>query len=158
MAKKKPDDQAKKKQYQLTELDQKTLKLIEATAQRVQAKILARNLPEMRFPTRSLSNVKYDTKVGYFELGRGTTGRLLVARSPRLRPARAPGERCRPGWRPAPPGALRGGSSWPRIIAAAAVRRLHFAQVMLSSGRRRMTHISARTVAHSLLLAQITTG
>ncbi|MFO1009118.1 MAG: DNA topoisomerase IV subunit A [Planctomycetota bacterium] len=78
MAKKKPDDQAKKKQYQLTELDQKTLKLIEATAQRVQAKILARNLPEMRFPTRSLSNVKYDTKVGYFELGRGTTGRTLT--------------------------------------------------------------------------------
>ncbi|MBI5364303.1 MAG: DNA topoisomerase IV subunit A [Planctomycetes bacterium] len=78
MAKKKPDEQPKQKNYKLTELDQKTLKLIENTAVKVQSKILARTLPELRFPTRSLSNVKYDTKVGYFELGRGTTGRALT--------------------------------------------------------------------------------
>ncbi|MBK7874675.1 MAG: DNA topoisomerase IV subunit A [Planctomycetes bacterium] len=78
MAKKKPDADPKKRTYKLTELDQRTLKLIENTAQKVQSKILARTLPEMRFPTRSLSNVKYDTKVGYFELGRGTTGRTLT--------------------------------------------------------------------------------
>jgi len=77
MAKKK-DDAAKQAPYSLTELDKKTLKLIENTAIKVRSKILARNLPEMRFPTRSLSNVKYDAKVGYFELGRGTTGRTLT--------------------------------------------------------------------------------
>jgi DNA topoisomerase-6 subunit A len=77
MAKKKPEAEPKKRAYQLTELDKKTLKLIEGTAQKVQTKILGRTLPELRFPTRSLSNVKYDTKVGYLELGRGTTGRAL---------------------------------------------------------------------------------
>jgi DNA topoisomerase VI subunit A len=62
----------------LDELDTKTLKLIENTATRVQAHILKRVLPELRFPTRSLSNVKYDSKVGYFELGRGQTARALT--------------------------------------------------------------------------------
>lgn len=55
----------------LDPLDKKTLGLIEKTAERVQKKILARVLPELKFPVRSLSNVKYDKKVGYFELGRG---------------------------------------------------------------------------------------
>ena len=62
----------------LDELDVKTLKLIESTATRVQANILKRVLPELRFPTRSLSNVKYDSKVGYFELGRGQKARALT--------------------------------------------------------------------------------
>ena len=62
----------------LDELDTKTLKLIESTATRVQAHILKRVLPELRFPTRSLSNVKYDAKVGYFELGRGQKSRALT--------------------------------------------------------------------------------
>jgi DNA topoisomerase VI subunit A len=61
----------------LDELDQKTLKLIESTALRIKTSILARGLPELRFPTRSLGNVKYDTKVGYFELGRGRKARAL---------------------------------------------------------------------------------
>ncbi len=61
----------------LDELDHKTLKLIEGTATRVQSSILKRILPELRFPTRALSNVKYDTKVGYFELGRGQKARAL---------------------------------------------------------------------------------
>jgi len=58
-------------------LDQKTLKLIESTALKVRQKIDGRTLPELRFPTRSLGNVKYDSKVGYFELGRGFTARAL---------------------------------------------------------------------------------
>ena len=58
-------------------LDQKTLKLIEGTADRVRTKIDGRSLPELKFPTRALSNVKYDAKVGYFELGRGQTARAL---------------------------------------------------------------------------------
>jgi len=58
-------------------LDKKTLSLIEGTATRVRAKIDGRTLPELKFPTRPLSNVKYDAKVGYFELGRGQTARAL---------------------------------------------------------------------------------
>ena len=57
--------------------DQKTLKMISSTADGVQKKILRRVLPELRFPTRSLSNVTYDKKVGYFELGKGRKARAL---------------------------------------------------------------------------------
>ena len=59
----------------LDELDKKTLSLIERTAERVQGSIMKRVLPELRFPVRSLSNVKYER--GYFELGRGTKSRAL---------------------------------------------------------------------------------
>jgi DNA topoisomerase-6 subunit A len=58
-------------------LDKKTLELIESTAKNVNARILKRILPELSFPTRSLANVKYDKKVGYFELGRGRKSRAL---------------------------------------------------------------------------------
>jgi DNA topoisomerase-6 subunit A len=67
----------KKAPRQLDALDKKTLGLIESTATRVRSNILARVLPELKFPTRSLGNVKYDTKVGYFELGRGRKARAL---------------------------------------------------------------------------------
>jgi DNA topoisomerase-6 subunit A len=62
----------------LDALDTKTLKLIESTATRVRSNIDARVLPELKFPTRALSNVRYDTKVGYFELGRGRSARHLT--------------------------------------------------------------------------------
>jgi DNA topoisomerase-6 subunit A len=58
-------------------LDKKTLALIESTATKVRGKIDQRALPELRFPARALSNVKYDAKVGYFELGRGQKSRAL---------------------------------------------------------------------------------
>jgi len=58
-------------------LDVKTLELIAGTATRVQKEILARELPELSFPTRALSNVKYDTKIGYFQLGKGRKARAL---------------------------------------------------------------------------------
>lgn len=58
-------------------LDKKTLSLIEKTAERVKASIGKRVLPELKFPVRSLSNVKYDRKIGYFELGRGRKARAL---------------------------------------------------------------------------------
>jgi len=61
----------------LDALDQKTLKLIESTAERVQGSIKKRVLPELRFPVRSLSNVEYKTDVGYFELGHGRKARAL---------------------------------------------------------------------------------
>ncbi|HVS11942.1 MAG TPA: DNA topoisomerase IV subunit A [Planctomycetota bacterium] len=62
---------------ELDGLDKKTLKLIEGTATRVRAHIDKRNLPELKFPTRSLGNVSYDAKVGYFELGKGVKSRAL---------------------------------------------------------------------------------
>ncbi len=61
----------------LDTLDKKTLTLIEKTAERVRTKINSRTLPELRFPIRSLSNVKYDKRVGYFQLGRGAKTRAL---------------------------------------------------------------------------------
>src|SRR6185436_6419370 len=61
----------------LDELDKKTLALIKGTADRVHKKINARGLPELRFPERSLGNVKYDQKIGYFELGKHTKQRAL---------------------------------------------------------------------------------
>lgn len=59
-------------------LDKKTLGLIESTAERVRDSIQKRSLPELRFPVRSLQNVKYDAKIGYFELGRGRKARALT--------------------------------------------------------------------------------
>src|SRR5262245_2751914 len=81
MAKKKEESRTEKAirraPRKLEGLDQKTLQLIESTASRVRLKIDQRSLPELKFPTRALSNVKYDAKVGYFELGRGQTARAL---------------------------------------------------------------------------------
>src|SRR5262245_50615556 len=81
MAKKKEESRTEKAirraPRKLEGLDQKTLQLIESTASRVRLKIDQRSLPELRFPARALSNVKYDAKVGYFELGRGQKSRAL---------------------------------------------------------------------------------
>ena len=72
-----PSKSVRKRKHALDELDQKTLALIGSTAERVQKKIQARILPELRFPVRSLGNVKYDSKIGYFELGKGAKTRAL---------------------------------------------------------------------------------
>jgi DNA topoisomerase-6 subunit A len=61
----------------LGDKDKKTLGLIENTADRVQRHIVKRVLPELKFPVRSLSNVNYSKKIGYFELGKGTKARHL---------------------------------------------------------------------------------
>ena len=61
----------------LSPLDKKTLELIEVTADRVQRSIFKRILPELKFPVRSLSNVTYDKRRGYFELGKGRKSRAL---------------------------------------------------------------------------------
>jgi len=58
-------------------LDKKTLELIETTADRVQKSIFNRTLPELKFPVRSLANVTYDKRRGYFELGKGRKLRAL---------------------------------------------------------------------------------
>ena len=60
-----------------TALDAKTLSLIDSTAERVQASIEKRVLPELKFPIRSLANVQYKRDIGYFELGKGRKSRAL---------------------------------------------------------------------------------
>ncbi len=45
-----------------------TVKKIEKTAEEVHKTILKRQKPRLRFPLRSLSNVKYDPKAGHFEM------------------------------------------------------------------------------------------
>jgi len=67
----------KRRKGSLTKLDSKTIGLITQTAERVRKKIDGRIMPELRFPVRSLANVSYDRKVGYFQLGRGTKTRAL---------------------------------------------------------------------------------
>ena len=61
----------------LTDEDGATLKLIDRTAERVRNSIDKRILPELKFPVRSLSNVTYTKKTGYFELGKGRKARAL---------------------------------------------------------------------------------
>ncbi len=68
---------ARKRTPHLDAMDKKTLSLIETTADRVHKNINRRVLPELKFPIRSLSNVKYSAKVGYFELGKGRKARAL---------------------------------------------------------------------------------
>jgi len=66
-----------RKRTRLSGEDKKTLSLIEMTASRVRNSITKRVLPELKFPTRSLKNVKYEKKTGYFELGKGRKSRAL---------------------------------------------------------------------------------
>ncbi len=61
-----------------SELDRKTLALINSTAERVRNSIDKRVLPELRFPERSLGNVSYSKAVGYFELGKSRKSRALT--------------------------------------------------------------------------------
>ncbi len=57
-----------------------TVKKIESTAEEVRRTILKRQKPRLRFPLRSLSNVKYDPKKGYFEMrGRKKERTLTVS-------------------------------------------------------------------------------
>ncbi len=79
MAKKKAAKKTavKKARKKLSPEDKKTLSVIEMTATRVRNSIGKRVLPELKFPIRSLSNVKYDKKTGYFELGKGRKARAL---------------------------------------------------------------------------------
>ena len=59
-------------------LDRKTVAAIVDSAERVHRKILAGQKPEMSFPVRSLGNVRYDRRKGYFEIGRSRKSRTLT--------------------------------------------------------------------------------
>ena len=83
MAKGNKRDSGPGRARELTKEDVATLKLISATAETVQKRILERDLPELKFPTRSLGNVKYNTKIGYFQLGFVILFRPWAAPDPR---------------------------------------------------------------------------
>jgi DNA topoisomerase VI subunit A len=72
-----------KRTTELDDQDKKTLGLIQQTAQRVHTTVLKRTLPELKFPVRSLQNVEYDVKKGYFELGKGRKVRALSVNTAR---------------------------------------------------------------------------
>lgn len=58
--------------------DKRTIKLIQETATTVNRHILKRAKPELKLPVRSLSNVSYSEKKGYFEIGRQKKVRTLT--------------------------------------------------------------------------------
>jgi len=59
-------------------LDALTIKSIDEAARETYQKIMKRQKPEMSFPVRALSNVRYDRKKGFFELGRSRKVRTLT--------------------------------------------------------------------------------
>jgi DNA topoisomerase-6 subunit A len=59
-------------------LDAVTIKAIRSAASDIHKKIDKKGKPEIRFPVRSLSNVRYDPKAGYFEIGRAKSLRTLT--------------------------------------------------------------------------------
>ncbi len=58
--------------------DKKTIDSIETAAQEIYKKIMRKGKPMLRFPVRSLSNVSYDKKKGYLEIGRARKERTLT--------------------------------------------------------------------------------
>jgi DNA topoisomerase-6 subunit A len=59
-------------------LDRITVKAITDLAKGIDRKIARLGKPEVAFPVRSLSNVHYDLKKGYFQLGKETSTRTLT--------------------------------------------------------------------------------
>ena len=57
--------------------DAETVESITNTAKRVHATIRKRARPDLKFPVRALSNVSYDEKRGYLEIGRQSKARTL---------------------------------------------------------------------------------
>jgi DNA topoisomerase-6 subunit A len=64
-------------------LDRKTVEKITEAAERVHHRIGRGGKPEMSFPVRSLSNVRYDRRKGYFEIGRARKSRTLTVNTVR---------------------------------------------------------------------------
>jgi DNA topoisomerase-6 subunit A len=58
-------------------IDAVTVKAIRDSASRIHDRVRRHAKPEMQFPLRTLSNVRYDTDQGYFEIGRGKKVRTL---------------------------------------------------------------------------------
>lgn len=67
----------------LSELDKKTLALIDAVAETVRASIARGELPTIDLPLRNLDNVSYDAGKGYLELGDLRKSRTLTVSTAR---------------------------------------------------------------------------
>jgi DNA topoisomerase-6 subunit A len=59
-------------------MDRVTVKAITGVASGIEVKIAKLRKPEVTFPVRSLGNVRYDPKKGYFEIGRDKSTRTLT--------------------------------------------------------------------------------
>jgi DNA topoisomerase-6 subunit A len=68
----------KPKKRPLDDRDRIVLKAVDEVAADVHNAIKGMKKPELGFPIRSLANVKYDQKVGYFEIGRSKAVRTLT--------------------------------------------------------------------------------
>ena len=66
-----------------SELDKKTIALIDRTANEVRTSIESGKLPAISLPIRGLSNVSYDRAKGYFELGGAKKLRTLTVNTAR---------------------------------------------------------------------------
>ena len=58
-------------------MNEDLLKQIAKEAKSIRDKILRKQKPSMKFPLRNLSNVRFDPKAGFFQIGRKTKERLL---------------------------------------------------------------------------------
>jgi DNA topoisomerase-6 subunit A len=78
--KKKDEPQEKKKGRRATDdvKDQATLAAITATALGIKEAINKKRKPELKMPVRALSNVTYDPKKGFFEIGKDKKVRTLT--------------------------------------------------------------------------------
>ena len=59
-------------------MNETLLKQIQREAERIRDKILQGEKPALRFPLRSLSNVRFDPRAGMFKIGRKTKERTLA--------------------------------------------------------------------------------
>ena len=59
-------------------LDRLTVKAITSVAQDIQQRVDRLHKPEVSFPVRSLGNVRYDPRKGYFEIGKDRSTRTLT--------------------------------------------------------------------------------
>ncbi len=73
--------QVKRRTRPLSKLDKTTQACIEKEARRIHETIRKRKKPEIVFPVRSLKNVRYDRRTGYFQLGRARKHRDLTVNS-----------------------------------------------------------------------------
>ncbi len=68
----------KSPQIEKAKKDRVTVQAIEEVARAIDARIEKHAKPEVSFPVRSLANVRYDPKKGYFEIGKGKSTRTLT--------------------------------------------------------------------------------
>ena len=67
----------------LDPLERRTVECIENTAEQIHHRILKGGKPDLKSPVRALSNVHYDLKKGYFEIGRQMKVRTLTVNTVR---------------------------------------------------------------------------